>query len=313
MFKKGILVLLVIFLFVASVSALDPIVGNLVVSKDLVIDFELRSLDGISSPTESSSLWLDIYVTSIAQATLSDTTLVLSSTWLGFLPLGDQTKSMISGVSGILGSIDFSKTTSAYGVLSFTGSVNIMPKSRIYLGSIKAYPKVGGGISVSMSCITSPCAGLDSSVRSKAFITPGVEYALKLGTIKTITSSSCISFPEVNCAGNCGKMDDGCGGIIDCSLISGGITCTAQQYCNAQNACVDLAAPNVCPDTTCPSGQVWANGACLSAVSQVLPANAPQYDKDALQQMSSALNSQLSKLQKLSAIVNAVKAWLAAQ
>ena len=87
----------------------------------------------------------------------------------------------------------------------------------------------------------------------------------------------------------CGALQDGCGGYIDCGQCTGGDVCITANVAGVP-------------------------GVCKSAVSQVLPANAPQYDKTALQQVSDTLsNAGLSKLQKLSAIVNAVKAWLAAQ
>ncbi|MDP3698969.1 MAG: hypothetical protein Q8R47_05270 [Nanoarchaeota archaeon] len=84
----------------------------------------------------------------------------------------------------------------------------------------------------------------------------------------------------------CGALPDGCGGYVDCGQCSGGDVCTTGQTYNV----------------------------CKSPVSQVLPANAPQYDQTVLQKVSDTLkNNALSKLQKLSAIVTAVKAWLAAQ
>ena len=80
---------------------------------------------------------------------------------------------------------------------------------------------------------------------------------------------------------NCGAWSDGCGGFVDAGSCADGNVCVA-------NSCQ-------------PAGQV-------------LPANAPQYDKAALEQVFNTLNNgQLKKQQKLSAIVNAVKAWLAAQ
>ncbi len=80
---------------------------------------------------------------------------------------------------------------------------------------------------------------------------------------------------------NCGAWADGCDGFVDAGSCADGNVCVAKS--------------------------------CKSA-GQVLPANAPQHDKAVLKQVSDTLsNNALNKLQKLSGIVNAVKAWLAAQ
>lgn len=80
----------------------------------------------------------------------------------------------------------------------------------------------------------------------------------------------------------CGKsaFDDGCGGKIEC----------------------------VSPTPTCGEGLVCINNKCEKAVSQVLPAAAPQYDKTVLDKVSSALKA-ADKQSKLVALINAIVAW----
>lgn len=109
-------------------------------------------------------------------------------------------------------------------------------------------------------------------------------YVLNVRSPRRYSPTNAVCIPSTSCPQNsCGSMSDGCGGLVNCALV-------------------------------CVEGQTCANNACVPALSKVLPANAPQHDKTVLEQVSNSLsNGQLNKLQKLASIVNAVKAWLAAQ
>ncbi|MBI4147105.1 hypothetical protein HY494_00445 [Candidatus Woesearchaeota archaeon] len=114
---------------------------------------------------------------------------------------------------------------------------------------------------------------------SRVFYDSSNKFILSIAPLSACAPGSQTLAPSVEA---CGYDNDGCGGFLNYG--------------------------------SCAEGLVCVNNACQSAVSLVLQANAPQYDKTVLEQVSTTLSNQnLGKLQKLSAIVNAVKAWLAAQ
>lgn len=75
----------------------------------------------------------------------------------------------------------------------------------------------------------------------------------------------------------CGALEDGCGGYVDCG------------FCGSGEVCI-------------------VGGQCETPLSQVLP-SAPLHDQTLLEKISAAMAGSSSKLSKLSALINAIAAW----
>jgi len=173
---------------------------------------------------------------------------------------------------------DYFAETAGY-LLQFPTPIKVVPHQRYILGMAELKVTGTGNFTVILVDKMS-YAGADSADP------PKTKYPIIKGSVivaKYLEDSDKVCVPKSSAAActatSCGSMDDGCGGKVEC--------------------------------TTCTSGQVCVNNACVLAVS--IPADAPQKDKTVLQGVSAALkDSNSNSIQKLSALIQAIKAWFAA-
>ena len=259
----------------------------------ITVELEIRALEGEGLKTfspagaggfnDGKKFWVDVYLVSASKNTLATTRIELTSPSLGFVPYGNKD---FQGVSGILPNpIVFSGTTSNVAILQYTvgpgNPVPIMPKAKIYLGSVKASGD-------QTNAITFAFGPTSQSLYAKA---GDAKYNLKAGSVKVVTPKACIYRAADLCVGKCGVIENGCGGVIDCDALSS----------------VD----------NCASGQVCIANQCKQAVSQVLPASAPPKDTTFLTSISNVLNQAcdpnipvfICNSSKIDAIVTALIAW----
>jgi hypothetical protein len=243
------------------------------VQPTLWIDFEMPSLITIGTP-----FWVDIYVTpsgnALGQSPLQFTVSNPSiATFTGQYKLNNQSY-IFAPVAVSSSSLAIQLQTPGTGLNPLYYNVTSYEKVRLARAQMVAAQP--GTFSFNLG----PSSFSVYAGNSQATY---LYYGLVANSPRRYSSGACV--PVTACPLNtCGSMSDGCGGSINCASV-----CAEGQVCGANNA-------------------------CIPAVSKALPANAPQHDKTVLEQVSNSLsNGQLNKLQKLASIVNAVKAWLAAQ
>jgi hypothetical protein len=107
-----------------------------------------------------------------------------------------------------------------------------------YAGTCGPQPNGCGGVTTSCGACVAPevCGG------------GGVASVCGGGSIVGAGGGACV--PKTTCAaGQCGKIADGCGGILDC-----GSTCAAGTVCGGAGAANVCGAPACVKITTCPAG-----------------------------------------------------------
>lgn len=248
-------------------------------TNSLYVDLEIRPVTsgtafrphGAGGFEGGLQFWVDVYLISASKTKLADTKIKLTSPGINFLPSGSP-----EGLNGIfLSPVTFSQTTANTAVLFYDAPITaptIMPKAKMYFGSIKAYRSSPGDLSFT----------LDPSSTAWYVQNEGA-YVLKLRNVKTITTGACIYTPSELCQGKCGIVDNGCGGVVDCT-----------QYDVAVNSCG--------------SGQACINNECV-VINQL--SSAPSYDQTLAQGITDALSNATGKFSKLSAIILALQAWFA--
>ena len=325
LFKKvilmGIVFMLVLFPGVLAVTQAEPSQPVYYPTpqptpdvKELIVELELRPdpaqqqtafyPHGLGGFQVGGAFWVDVYLVPPFSYNLLETRIELSSP-ADKAVIVSATDPKFKGVSGVLPDlISFTTTETAdYPAVTkialhykpTSGTLRSMAKSRIHFGSFKAWSALEDSKVLNNLVFTLEPDSTKSyswySYESGGGTTLSMYSGatLKLGGIKAVSPTAC-SYKAANlCKGKCGVVDNGCGGAVDCTAVAG-------------------------QSSTCAIGQVCVSNACVSAVSLALPATAPSHDKTVLQQVSDAVsNAKLTKLQKLAAIVNAVKAWLAAQ
>ena len=127
------------------------------------------------------------------------------------------------------------------GVANVCGKPPCTPKS-----STQACPGSGGN----KSCGQQPdgCGGLVDCGGCAQDQQCGLTSASICGTIPSCQPIAAATA----CAGKCGTVPDGCGGSYNCSGANGGVTCTGNEYCGANNQPNTCGAPPVsCVPKTC--------------------------------------------------------------
>lgn len=244
----------------------------------LTINFEANDVT-------DDGFWLDIYLTSQAPTNIRTLYLKLAATNGATFTNGAVINPIFGNVDTVVSSQgSFGSNVAGYLYLSELAydTVSLVPQAKIHFGRVEV--RYGVGPSPQVTEAKAAEIKLDP-------VSPDVQLPIEVTyldgeakkyNLNVVPLTVCI--PRTVCSNSCGILDNGCGGVL------------------------------ACPSNACAQGQVCVNNACISAVGQALPANAPQHDKTVLNQISGALsNAQQGKLQKLAAIVNAVKAWLAAQ
>ncbi len=267
---------------------------------ELMVEFDLRpgfpSHDYPTLPHGSGGMlyggepfWVDVYLISNSRNTLAGTTLEFSSPQLSFVPFGDPDFEGAVEFEGAGGKVlpysaTFSGTTTDKAVIKYdiglAGATPILAKTRIYLASIKAsIGHFSGGGPITFTLGQNSVSLYEKDLTKK--------YNLKVGRVRGVSvSDACVYIPSDFCKERCGIVQNGCGGLVDCSLPQeGGFICSSNEVCISNK--------------------------CQPAISLALPVDAPQKNKDLLKGVVNSL--QTNKDDAVNALLDvftALNTWL---
>ncbi len=250
----------------------DQLLG---LKSDLIVELVANvPTGGFKVQPTPQKFWVDIYVTPATYTSFSDIYIRLKSS-----DVATFTGNLKDGNLYTFGTPQY-KDQGYERIISNIATQNLLAPARYKLGSLEMSLLKDGNLAITLDTEkSSASAGLN------------LPYTLPSSTAKIATTSWCV--PKTSpgaCSGlnlGCGKstIDDGCGGKVECTSST----------------------------PLCPEGSLCVDNKCEKAASKALPTAAKAHDKKAVEDVSSALSnpSLANKFQKLSALLQALKAWYA--
>ncbi|GEM_PF-4186888 len=299
MFRKAILLGMILLLFSTVVSALDPVISvpvpTQILTQQLVLPvitpLQLKGADllveAVANIPENVKVggifWVDIYVTSASPEEVYSANIKLTSSNAAiadFVSGQGENGNLFAGTSSYLNGV--------YSHNSQTATA-IKPLVRYQLGRLQMQAKAKGAFTVAVDKSGSSVTYFQAQALQPDYYNLVINPTI----ITKVADSVCVPITITCPEQACGLLPDGCGGVITCD-------CTA---CAAKHNCVIPAAyifPGLLPEA-------GNKQLCEAAI------NSQGADRVVLQNVSAALkDSNSNKISKLSALIQVIKVWFAA-